>query len=246
MNLSCVILAKNEEDLIGECIKSCQLLDPLEVLVLDDGSIDDTQSRAEFAGAIVVKHKKKNFAEARNFVHRIVKGEWILYIDADERVTQMLAGEIKSTLSNSVSAYSIPRTNFYLGKKWPMQENMLRLIKKSALDYWYGELHESPKVNGEIVYLKAPLFHFTHKDLFEMVENTVSWSEIEARLRFDAKHPPITWWRIIRMMHTTIFDYYIKQRGWQVGAIGLIESIYQGFSMFITYARLWELQQKLT
>ena len=54
----------------------------------------------------------------------------------------------------------------------------------------------------------------------------------------------MTWWRFPRVMYTSFFDYYIRQGGWKIGTVGLIESMYQSFSIFITYARLWEMQQE--
>ena len=78
-----------------------------------------------------------------------------------------------------------------------------------------------------------------------MVNKTLAWSKIDAELRFKSGHPRMTWWRFPRVMLTAFFDSYIKQGGWKVGTIGLIESLYQSYSIFITYARLWEMQNKL-
>lgn len=75
-----------------------------------------------------------------------------------------------------------------------------------------------------------------------MVEKTNKWSDTEALLRFNSNHPKMTWWRFPRVMLTAFFNSYIRQGGWKAGAVGLIESVYQSFSMFITYAKLWELQ----
>ena len=75
-----------------------------------------------------------------------------------------------------------------------------------------------------------------------MVEKTNQWSDVEASLRFKSKHPQVTWWRFIRVMWSAFYKSYIGQRGFKAGVIGLIESIYQAFSMFITYAKLWEMQ----
>jgi hypothetical protein len=77
-----------------------------------------------------------------------------------------------------------------------------------------------------------------------MVQKTNSWSDIEARLRLEANHPPVSWWRIIRVMITGFVNSYFSQQGWRAGTVGFIESIYQAYSIFITYAKLWELQQK--
>jgi hypothetical protein len=77
-----------------------------------------------------------------------------------------------------------------------------------------------------------------------MIAKTNEWSEIEAQLRFNNDHPIISWWRIFRVMLTAFWQSYVKQSGWKAGTVGLIESIYQAFSMFVTYSKLWEMQNK--
>ena len=245
-NISCLILTKNEAETIGGCIDSLGSLEPKEIIVIDDDSRDETVSIAQYKKATVFTHQKKNFAEARNFAKTKARGEWLFYIDADEMMTPELAQEIKTLLINNPvwDGGRVNRTNNYLGKRWPTQEKMVRLFRKTKLKEWYGEIHESPIVSGAIYDLSGAIEHFTHRTLSEMVENTISWSGIEAKLRFANNHPPVSWWRIPRVMLPVFFDYYIKQGGWRMGTVGLIESMYQAFSMFITYARLWELQNK--
>ena len=106
------------------------------------------------------------------------------------------------------------------------------------------ELHESAKIKGTVGRLSGELLHFTHRNLDSMLQKTIEWSEIEAQLRINAHHPTMTWWRFLRVMLTAFYDSYIRQKGWKVGVVGIIEAMYQSFSMFITYARLWEMQQK--
>lgn len=247
IDLSVVILTRNEEEMIEGCIKSVQMLQPREIIVIDDDSTDATVSQAKKMYAKVFVHKKKNFAEARNFGAEKATSEWLLYIDADERLSEELSHEIQEVISTKQNfvAYKIPRINYYLGKRWPKVEKLERLFHKTSLKKWYGAVHESPEVEGNIDHITNGLVHYTHRSLTDMVENTLVWSKIEAQLRFDAHHPPITWWRMPRVMIPTFFDYYIRQGGWRVGTVGLIESIYQAFSIFITYARLWEMQQKI-
>ena len=120
---------------------------------------------------------------------------------------------------------------------------MERFFKKDDLEEWYGDIHETARVKGEIGKLEGFLLHFTHTDLTSMVEKTIKWSQVEAALRFNAHHPQMSWWRFYRVMLTAFYDSYIKQKGWKAGTAGLVESIYQSFSMFITYARLWEMQE---
>ncbi|HVZ58148.1 MAG TPA: hypothetical protein VG935_00130, partial [Patescibacteria group bacterium] len=143
------------------------------------------------------------------------------------------------------AAYRIPRQNFYLGQHpWPVLEQHIRLFKRDSLIKWHGQLHETPEVKGKVGQLSAVLIHYTHRDLNSMVEKTNVWSETEAKLRLKAHHPEITWWRFPRVMLQAFYHSYIVEKGWKVGTAGVVESIYQAFSIFITYAKLWELQQE--
>lgn len=246
MKLSTIIIAKNAEDQIADAIASVDFSD--EVVLVDGGSEDRTAEIAEKMKAKVFVKKTDDFSEMRNFGLSKAKGTWILYVDSDERVSVELKDtierEVLSNKKNEASAYKINRKNFYLGNhEWPHKEKLERLFKKETLEGWYGKLHESPRVKGTIGELSGLLLHYTHKDLSSMMQKTIEWSKIEAELRYNAGHPPMKLWRFIRVMITAFIDSYIKQSGWKVGTVGLIESIYQSFSMFVTYARLWELQK---
>lgn len=241
MKISAIIIAKNEAPRIAACLTSVSWVD--EIIVIDNGSADKTMDIAKKHGATVISSKEHNFANLRNIGRDSARGEWILYVDADEVVTPQLAKEIQN-VTRPPDSYAIYRKNFYLGQPWPFEEKILRLFHTSALKEWYGELHESPRVKGEVGTLHAPLLHDTHRTLGEMVAKTNEWSEVEAILRLRAGHPPVVWWRFIRVMLTAFFDSFIRQGGWKAGTVGWIESIYQAFSIFITYAKLWELQQK--
>lgn len=247
MKLSVIIIAKNAEDDIADAIESVKGLAD-EIIVVDNGSTDRTIEVAKYAKAQVLNAEEKDFAQLRNLGFKKAKGDWILYIDTDERVTEDLVSNIKYQVlrkDTEAVAFRVERKNFYLGNhEWPTTEKMERLFKKSALKGWHGELHESPNFEGRIGELDGFLLHYTHKNLTEMLVKTIEWSKIETELRFEAGHPQMTWWRFFRVMLTAFYDSYIHQGGYKVGLAGLIESMYQSFSMFITYARLWEMQQK--
>lgn len=242
--ISAVILVKNAQDLIDDCLKSLSFCD--EVLVIDSGSEDGTVEIAKKRGVKVLEYQMENFAKSRNFGLEKTTGDWILYVDVDERVSEELQKSIKEAVKSGdeFSAYRLKRKNFYLGNNpWPYIEKLERFFRKDKLKGWYGELHESPQVEGKIGELDGFLYHYTHRDLTSMVEKTAQWSEVEAKLRFNSNHPKMAWWRFPRVMVGAFLNSYIKQRGYKAGTAGLIESIFQSFSMFITYARLWELQQ---
>src|SRR5947207_1091419 len=158
MKLSVIIIAKNEGKRIEKCIKSVSFVD--EVIVINDESTDNTVIIAKKNKAIIINNKKKNFSEQRNVGLEKAKGEWILYLDADEIVTPELRKEIESIINTtSASALRITRQNYYLGKLWPSTEKLERLFKKEKLKGWYGEVHESPQVEGGIEDLKYPILH---------------------------------------------------------------------------------------
>jgi len=245
--ISAVILTKDSEELILECLKSVNFCD--EVIVVDAGSKDRTLEIAEKNGAKIIRCEPNDYANSRNLGLKNASSEWILYVDTDERVTNELRDNIKSQISNiksNVVAYKLKRKNFYFGNhEWPYIEKLERLFKKEKLKGWYGKIHESPTVEGKVGILEGYLLHYTHRDLSSMVEKTIEWSKIEAELRFKANHPKMSWWRFPRVMTTAFLNSYIKQKGYKAGAVGLIESMYQSFSIFVTYARLWELQRKV-
>jgi|SRR5581483_2652938 len=246
VGISAIVLTKNEEAMIADCIDSLSFCD--EIIVVDLQSIDKTIEIAKRMGAKTVLTNLESFSARRNLGAKTSKYKWILYVDADERVCKELQQEIiTSVLSKKespFSAYSIKRKNYYLGNfLWPQEEAFLRLFQKNKLLGWEGLLHETASVEGEVSTLDSYLVHYTHRDLEQMLNKTISWSQIEADLRLQANHPKMSWWRFPRVMMSAFFDSYIRQKGYKVGTAGFIESIYQSFSMFITYARLWELQQ---
>ena len=242
--ISGIIITKNAENIIADCLDSLSFCD--EIVVIDNSSSDRTKEISAKMGAKVFEHESPDFSDMRNFGLKKSSGEWIVYVDADERVTKELAAAIKNkTAHENFSAFKVKRKNFYFGvHEWPYIEHLERVFKKDKLEGWYGRLHESPKVKGSIGTLDGYLYHYTHRNLTLMVSKTIEWSKIEAELRYKSGHPKMSWWRFPRVMLTAFFDSYIRQGGWRVGTVGLIESMYQSFSIFVTYARLWEMQQE--
>ena len=246
--LSVIIIARNEEQMIRDCLESVKWAD--EIILVDSGSTDKTVDIAKEYGAKIINlpSEKLEFAKWRNAGLKEAKGIWVFYLDADERVTPELHKEIKESINKHLTAYKIPRRNFYLGKEmhyggaWP--DYVKRLFLKEKLKRWVGELHEDPVFEGEMGKLKNPIVHIAHRDLSSMVEKTREWSKIEAELLYKSGHPPVTWWRILRIMLDEFWLRGVKLQGWRDGTVGWIEIIFQMFSRFVTYGRLWELQQK--
>ncbi len=230
--------------MITDCLESLSFCD--EIIVIDNDSTDKTREICESLKAKVYETKSHSFSDRRNLGLAKAEGEWVLYLDADERINQELKDEILKIVDQNLhDYYFLKRKNYYLGKnEWPFIEKMQRLFKKEALMGWQGELHETPITTGTSGVLNGFILHFTHRDLESMINKTLIWSSTEAVTRFNQNHPPVVWWRFPRVMLTTFINSYILQGGFRAKTAGLIESVYQSFSIFITYAKLWELQKK--
>lgn len=245
--ISVLIISKNDEDVIGDAIKSVKEL-ASEIIVVDD-STDKTPEIAEKLGARVFKNTFRDFSDQRNLAATLAHNQWIFYLDCDERATSDFIKEVKEKVSipvNSpdISGFIVRRKTFFLGKDWNFEDKVERIFLKSKLKGWHGIVHETPEVEGRLLEIKSPILHFTHRDLTRMVDKTNEWSDYEASLRIKANHPKMSMWRFPRVMITGFLKSYFKEGGYKNGTAGLVESIYQSFSMFITYAKLWEKQQE--
>lgn len=250
--LAIIIIAGNESAMITDCLKSALFAD--QIILVAANSSDDTVSKASliYPKIKVIKVNDeygRHFAKWRNLGLKAANTQWIFYLDADERISPDLKKEILITIhSPAYNFYVNPRQNYYLnlpvrfGGSYP--DYVKRLYNRSKLTSWTGILHEEPNIEGDYGYLKSPLLHFTHRDLASMLQKSLIWTDMEAKALYKANHPPIVWWRIIRMMLTTFVNRLIKQQMWRDGTVGWISVIFETFDTFMIYSRLWELQQK--
>lgn len=247
--ISVIIITKNEEEMLPGALKTVRWAD--EIVLVDTGSNDKTVSIAKKVGARVVESNGNNFSEWRNTGLKEARGEWLLYLDADERITPGLKNEISKVISEGntqYAAYAIPRKNIILGREfkhggfWP--DYVKRLYKKSSLSKWEGELHEEPVIKGEMGHLNNPMEHIKHEDFSQMVEKTNKWSEVEAKLMYEAGHPPMNIPRFLTAMGREFLHRMILKRGFLDGPEGIMFAMYQVYSRFVSYAKLWELQEK--
>lgn len=250
--LTVIIIAKDEEEKIPDCLRSISWAS--DILVIDTGSKDKTVEIAKRFGAKVIIYTNGSYSDWRNKGLEIAKGRWVFYIDADERVTPKLKDELIRTLksdfeNNRFDAYAIPRENIILGKLlkhggwWP--DYVKRLYLRSRLVRWKGDLHEEPLFEGKLGHFKNPLIHLKHDNLSDMVEKTNKWSEIEAKLMFNSNHPKMNQMRFLSAMFREFWLRMIREKAYLDGAEGIIYAFYQVYSRFISYAKLWEMQLNL-
>lgn len=245
--LSVIIIAKNEEGRIRVCLESVKWAD--EIILADNGSSDKTKQIAREYTDKIFEFDGLDFANLRNKAFEKSKGDWMFYLDADERVLLPLRNELESLITFAdYSAFAISRKNIIFGTELnygPYKKDwVIRLFKRSDFERWKGKVHETPIFKGKLGYVKNQLLHLTHRDVDQIVLKSLEWSKIDAKLRLDANHPKMSGWRFLKILVGEIFNQGILRRGFLNGTVGVMDSILQVFSMFITYVRLWQLQQE--
>lgn len=202
---------------------------------------------------VLINGVKGSFNDWRNEGLKKAKGDWILYVDSDEEVTGDLKSEILNLITNnqtSITSYAIPRRNFIFNKEFKYSgqypDYQKRLFKKSTLKKWVGDVHEEPVFEGSLGHLKNSLLHHKNMTITEMVEKTNRWSEIEAKLMFDANHPPMNGLRFFTAGAREFWKRFAKEKAFLDGKEGIIYGIYQIYSKLISYSKLWEMQLKNT
>ena len=249
VNITIIVHTHNEEKNIEGCIKSAKLLTD-EITLVDMESTDNTVEIARSLNVSIFNFPRSNYVEpAREFGIKQAKTDWVLILDADERVTEELANEIKFVIRNSqFSNYKIPRKNVFAHIKWLKHggwwpDHQIRLINKKYFTSWPKRIHSIPQIKGNLGYLSNPLFHYFHGDLNNMVKKTVIFEDIESDLLLKAKRNSGTG-IFFRKYLAELYRRLIKNLGFLDGAFGIIEAIYQAFSKTITYLFLYEKQNK--
>mgnify|MGYP001563392541 CR=1 FL=1 len=245
--LSIIVIAKNEEQLLPDCLKSLSFAD--ELIVIDNNSTDDTKKIAKKFKTKVYSTDLTGWDNLHNFGRDQATGDWILYIDADERVSKDLKTKIQKIVkSGDCSAYKIFRQNIYLGKRMKFggwgDDYIIRLYNKASFSGYEGNIHEQPIFTGKLGTIEEPLILYSHRDLYSMTEKTIVFTNYEAQNRLSTNHPPVVAWRFVRVMLTEFNTRFIRLSAWRDGAEGIIDGLFQVFNSFVIYARLWELQHE--
>ena len=246
-SVTAVIVAKNEAEMIVNCIDTVRWCD--DILVIDTLSTDDTAELAENAGARVIGFSHPSMAKVRNEALKRVRTDWVFYLDADERVTPALAKEIMVQLETSqATALTLNRQNIHYGKTFHhggwQHDLVTRAFKKDVFQGWFGDIHESPRFEGEAIKLRTPLLHLTHRNTLDGLRKTISWTPIEARLLKEAHTSPVKLRTILRKGVMEFLRRGLFKGGYKDGMEGWIEAIVQGINRMLVYIQLWELQRQ--
>lgn len=243
--ISAIVLSRNDQKCIERTLASLAWCD--ELVLLDDFSTDRTVELAKKHTAVIFqRHLANDFAQQRNFGLAKAKGEWVLFIDSDEVVSEDLAREIREAVKIDCAGFYLKRTDWLFGKPLRHGETnrvrLLRLGKKDA-GLWERSVHEVWNIKGTIGNLSHPIKHFPHPDVAQFIEDINKYSSINARYLYEKK-VPVPWWHIAAYPTAKFFIDYIWYLGFLDGTAGAVVAIAMSFHSFLTRAKLYILWHK--
>ena len=245
--LSTVIITKNEERNIEECLQSVKWAD--QITVIDAESTDQTRELARHYTPHIMVRPWEGYGPQKNFGIQHATGDWILILDADERVSPELAKEIQECLiswkPHDPVAYCIPRRNIFYGEwvRWggAYPDLQIRLFQKGRAIYNDVEIHENLMVNGPIGNLKGFLEHHTERHIVDHFRKFTLYITLAAKEQ--AKSTTIVhWWHLLLNPLITFVKKYVLKLGFRDGVRGVIHAGFASMYTFGKYAKLWELR----
>jgi hypothetical protein len=241
--ISAIIITKNEEKNIEQCLESIKWVD--EIIVVDSESEDETIELAKkFTGKIFIKNWE-GFAPQKRYALSLTSFEWILHIDADERVSPELKEEIIKKEPDK-DGFFIRRKNYLFNKEittcgWN-KDFQLRLFRKSKTELIEKKVNEGFKVNGEIGQLKNVIIHNTFSSFYSYLKKVNEYSSLRAEEIYKSKNK-VTTFTIFSHALSAFLRYYISLKGFKDGMHGLIISFVHSVSNMLTYVKIWEKQR---
>jgi glycosyltransferase involved in cell wall biosynthesis len=250
MSLSVVVITKNEERNIAPCLETVQWAD--EMVVVDAESSDRTVPiTRQYTDKVFVK-PWPGFGLQKNFGMTQASSDWILILDADERVTEELRGEAQACIEGwrpgAPVAYRIPRRNYFYGA-WVRgggvyPDYQVRLFRRGLAHYNDVAVHENLIVDGEIGTLAGHLDHYTERRIQDHFKKFGLYTTLAAQEK--AKTVRMVGWSDLVFRPFVIwFKTYVLKQGFRDGVCGLIVCVFASMYTFVKYAKLWDLTRQV-
>ncbi len=245
--LSATVICRDEAEKIRGCLESVRFCD--EVVVVDSGSTDGTVAIARELADRVVERGWPGYVAQQNFARGEARGEWVLSIDADERVTPGLAREIREVLAAGdpvPDGFRITRHVHYLGRwidhsGW-YPEPRVRLFRRER-GRWEGvDPHYDVVVDGRLDDLGGEIVHYTYDDMEDHVRTLNRFSSILAR-EHRARGRRFSWLALLGRPPLEFLKKYVLKRGYRDGAPGFYVASLSAFYVFLKFAKLWEIER---
>lgn len=253
--ISAIVLTKNEEENLPGCLESLAWAN--EILVVDSFSTDRTVEIAQSAGARVIQHPFANFAAQRNYAQSQACYDWVMFIDADERVSPELRDEILALSRTSqlveYNAYHVQRVHLFSGRwipdpsrrrvtprlrRWIRRVEVPRLFDR-RLAVWERPLHEVVRVPEPHGVLEGVIYHYAMSNLSFVYESFNHYTDLEAAYLHRSRRHASLAEAIVRGLRSFVYHYLFAGL-WRYGQQGLLLAITLGYTKFVNYAKLWE------
>jgi glycosyltransferase involved in cell wall biosynthesis len=249
IKVSAYILTKNEEKHIKECIESVKWV--AEILIIDDFSTDSTIEIAKSLGCKVVQNKFEYFGKQRNFALTQCSNDWVICLDADERITSELKLEIDQELKNSprADAFVAPRKSKFINKwilhsGWYPDYRHPVLFNKNKMKYKDQLVHEDIEYNDKKTYFKGAILHYPYDTIKQFVKKADFYTDLRSKEMFERGKK----FKVLNLFinpSVMFFKMYIIKKGILDGLTGFILALlYSSFYTLMKYIKLWELESK--
>jgi glycosyltransferase involved in cell wall biosynthesis len=247
--LSAIVITRNEAHNLDDCLQSLKGL-VNEIIVVDSQSTDDTVAIATHHGAQVSQPADwPGFGPQKNRALSLATCEWVLSIDADERVTPELAVEIQKTLQDSPRgvAFEIPRLSWYCGRfirhaGW-QPDHVLRLFKRESAKFSDDLVHERVVTDARVESLKNHLLHYSYLNFSQVLSKVDAYSSASAKQAY-AQGKRSTVARALGHGAWAFFRTYVIRAGFLDGGHGLALSISNAETSYYKYLKLWQFEQQ--
>jgi glycosyltransferase involved in cell wall biosynthesis len=253
MHLSVIIITLNEEENLPRTLQSLKVIEEsnleTEVLILDSGSTDQTEVIAETFGAKFVVQNWLGYSKQKNHALTMTSGDWILFLDADEELPEVLVKEIQSAIlsPDPSRAYALKRKTYYLNRilhyAW-YPDIKTRLVNRGSDPEWVGEIvHEDLILNKSgvsTITLESPLVHYSYRSMSHHFEKTLNYAKLSAE-DYALRKKKFHYWNLFLNPLVAFVRLYFIRQGFRDGFPGLVAGFSTFFYTFLKYALLKEI-----
>ncbi|MCX5695256.1 MAG: glycosyltransferase family 2 protein [Candidatus Omnitrophica bacterium] len=247
VNLSVVVLTKNEESCIAECLESVKWAN--EIIVVDDESTDKTVEIVKRYTTKIFHRKMGIEGKHRNWAYEQAANLWVLSLDADEKVTPELKIEIEEAIkSQEFIAFDIPLRN-YIGNYWVKYggwypASKVRLFRKDKFKYEEAEVHPRIILDGKCGHLKSDIIHKGYPDLEHFMNSVNRQSTLEAKKWINTGRKMTLLWITWRTVDR-FFRRYFGKKGYKDGIYGFVIAYFDSLYQILSYVKFREMQKQL-
>ncbi|HKD65521.1 MAG TPA: glycosyltransferase family 2 protein [Candidatus Binataceae bacterium] len=238
--LGLIVIALNEEELIGDCLRSASICD--ELIVVDAFSTDRTVEIARGLGARIYQREFTGYIAQKQFALEQATADWVLSLDADEQLTFALRHEIEAILGapGRADGYQIRRILYHIGHYYARgvyPDFHLRLFRREGAHFAGSEPHAKAVISGRMERLHAPMLHFSYADI---ADHVATMNRLTTQSAADNPYRPLTPFKMFANPAWRFFNFYILRGGFLEGTSGLYASMAAAFYVFLKYAKIYE------